>query len=692
MVFTHPSFSPSKVFKAENINGVATACDSLTLSNDRLSYGENLWNKNNILSTRPGLAVTTGGVISNPSSVSDINKVFYADFPLDVFYGYNRLCAVVKECGLMRTDVDFFVTDSSGRAHYLTLLELVGANGETSFQVKNVLFIKDKPIRGCGIFILIPVCRYERATDSENKYVLYYELNSDYNGLISTNPTAFYRPLIVKNGLGDSPSSETLQAYTPAYPEGVNILGGNFQACFIADDRSSVFMVPSAVAENAPVEIRVYINKKDYLCFTVPVGKSSSNTVEYMTHSIYAYFTRSTGELIFLCDDGAYKFAHMLANNQIQVFSYADTEAAAYELLSRNARPVSFDDRIFFPGGENRGNKIYYSGKGLPLYYSERNYIPVGDTNYDLTALSLQSKYIIAFKEKELYRLSLTESAYVSRQSLMDDTAVFEAPVPTCKTTRINDSIGCDLPTTIINCCNRLVWFHSDGAVYTLYGSNLYTEGSVYELSGEISDRLKNLSYELLNSVFAAELAGYYALGVGDTLYIMDTRVSGFRYLSGYGSKSKSHTGLPWFIWKAPKSTAFVSAFLCGGNEYFIMRSTGGDIFYIATPKGEADVVPCSDGGNTESLPEYCLSTAIFGDDLLYSQRITVNAAPKNGAEFQVFHKDGIIKTASVKAKEGLRRFVIPLHYKRGGIGLTVRGKGKFYLKSIIYECCDKKY
>ena len=85
------------------------------------------------------------------------------------------------------------------------------------------------------------------------------------------------------------------------------------------------------------------------------------------------------------------------------VFAYSDTASAAYELLSSNASPINYDERLFIPGGENRGNRIYFSGKNLPLYYCEKNSFPVGNNNYNITALSLQSKYVIAFKQKEIW-------------------------------------------------------------------------------------------------------------------------------------------------------------------------------------------------------------------------------------------------------------------------------------------------
>lgn len=690
MKFKKPVFTNEKTYKINDIKGIATSQHISSVGLDRLSDGENIWNKESVLASRPGLAVTKNGIISDFSVFSDFVKVFYADFPLNAVNGYNRIYAVAKEDVGFITEIDFFVADSNGQAHRLKTIEFVGANGNAHFEIKNILFVKDTPMNGCGIFILIPIKRW--GEEGEDSFVRYYELNSDYNNLIEADPRDFYRPLILKHGFGNAASAEVRNGRTTAYPEGVNILGGNFEACFTTDDRSHIFDLPTPVAEDARIEIRLYSTSLSYVTFIIPARSSSSETTTFMQKDINVYINRATGHFEFYSNGEPYGVPSMLSENGLRVLSYADTAFDAYELLSRNSRPLNFDNRIFLPGGENRGDKIYYSGKNKPLYFSEKNCIPVGNNNYDVTALSMQSRYVIAFKEKEIYRLTLSESNELDRDTLFLDNNVLETPVPSYKITRINDSIGCDLPSTIVNCANRLVWFHSDGIVYTLYGSNLYTEGSIYELSGEISDRISNLSEEDLNFVFAAELKGFYVLGINDVLYIMDTRVSGFRYLSGYKTSKEKYGGLPWFIWESPQGAKFVSAFVCGGNEYFIMRTDNKRILYIASPTGEKDIVPQKNDEPLESLPEFSLSTPIFGDSLLQTNKITINATAKNDISIDISDENGIFKTAQIKGSDRFRSFVLPLSYKKGGVGITIKGRGKFTLKDIVTNFSERKY
>lgn len=692
MVHKSPRFSNEKTYKIDTLGGIVSSEHPSFVGLDRLSDAENLWNKNSILSTRPGIAATEDGWITDYRHNPDTCKVFYADFPFEAIPGYNRLFAVVRDEEFYINAVEFFVADENGKAHYLTFKEFVGPNGGVSYEIKNILFVKDKPIDGCGIFVLIPIFRTDGYTGNQTREVYCYELSSDYKHVIQIGLHNFYCPIILKHGFGRSAPMEIKEGKTTSYPEGVNILGGSFEACFDCDGISSQFTLPVTLASDAFVRVHLYTSSTAYISFTINGSKNFSDPVSFMGKNITVAIERSSGNLYFYADDQPYSVPMLHSNNGLRVFSNVDTYDQAYDLLSRRSKPISFDNRLFFPGGGNRGDKIYFSGKNQPLYYSERNCISVGNSDYDVTALSLQSRYVIAFKEREIYRLSLSETNYIDRDTLLQDESLTFIPTPSYKITKINDSIGCDLPTTIVNCANRLVWFHSDGAVYTLYGSNLYTEGSVYELSSEISDRLHSFNYEQLNYIFAADLNGYYVLGLPDRLFIMDARASGFRYLSGHKAAKKDYGGLPWFIWKAPEGAKFMSAFTCGGKEYFLMGTSYYDYLYLACLSGEKDIIFNDDKEIEEKLPSYSLSTAIFGDSLSLGQRVTINALSKNDGEIQLFDQNGVFKTAEIKGSGRLRNFIIPTPYKKGGIGIKIKGSGQFLLKDITYHLSERIY
>ncbi|MBR2044040.1 MAG: hypothetical protein IJ946_06840 [Clostridia bacterium] len=686
MVFKSPEFTKNKAYTLNSFSGICSVGDKNALGQDRLASGENVWNKNGLLSNRPGFKYLKDGIINDFLGLPDFDKIFYADFPIEEMNEYGNLFALVNESGPYGTSIHLFVANKSGNVKNLTFMELMGAMADTVYDIKNILFIKDAPVEGCGIFLLMPILTYGIDGENETRQVYYYELSSDYSNLIRISPQSFYRPIIMKHGFGNDASAEVINKRVTTYPEEVNLLGGNFEACFNADNRSINFSLPVKIASGAAVTVHLYTSSRSYVTFDIYGNSSSSNPVSLLGKNYVVMVSRDLGQITFTAD-GLVEPAPMLClNNGIRVLSQVNTEKEAYELLSRHSRPISFDGRLFFPGGENCNNLIYYSGKDLPLYYCQSQSIAVGNPNYGVTALSLQSKYVVAFKERELYRLTINESNKVTREAIISNDSITKKPMPTYKITRINDCIGCDMPTTIINCGNRLVWYHSDGAVYTLYGSNLYTEGSVYELSSDIAPHLKNIGYEDKKRVFGAEFDGFYLLGIGNTLYLMDTRVDGFRYLAGHKAANKKYSGLPWFIWKAPLGTQFVWVINCGGNGYFLLRTGSGSVYYLAELSGETDLVPSRSEDFEEILPEFSFSTPIIGDSLSYSQRLSVTAAVKNDVTLTIEDSNAALKAFSFKGDGKMRSYTVPLQHHIGGVGLTLSGAGNFILKALTYE------
>jgi hypothetical protein len=301
----------------------------------------------------------------------------------------------------------------------------------------------------------------------------------------------------------------------------------------------------------------------------------------------------------------------------------------------------------------------------------------------------MQSKYIIAFKEREMYRLSITCTDEISMQKIELDNKGLVFEKPKCTVTQINDTIGCDMPDTIVTCANRLVWFHSDGAVYTLYGSNLYTEGSIYELSGDISNLLSDISEEELKYAFAADFNGYYVLGLYDKLFLMDVRVSGFRYLGT--QKHRKNNNISWFLWNAPDETHFVSGFLIGGKEYFIMSSNDSRLLYMAQMSGETDLIR-NDGETEEKIPEFSFSTAIFGKTSSAIDRVCINAQLKEKAGLSFFDENREYGAFSITPHKDFKSYILSSPYKKGGIGIKIKGRGPFMLKDLVCSFKERIY
>ena len=683
MRFPQINHQNGKAHKITNVTGIASAIHPAFHSLDRLQDSLNVFNKDGILTNRNGFLKTSKQDITDFRVTTTNEQVFFADFPFTEFQGFNTLGMLAREEIMAHTTLDFFVLDDLGNMKKLFCQEIVAANGYTVFQVVNAYFIKSTPISGSGIFLVLPLIRIDIRQDITTKELRIFEFESDFSHLVPASTSQFYCPLIMKHGHGDhAPTISDVPILETQYPEGVNLLNGAFEADFTLDACSDTFRLPVSIKDDCRIVIHFYTGETAFRTFTVPQGSDSSESQEFLDVNLYFKVDRAKGIIRTMSENGLYILPRYREHNSLRIFAYTDTGDAPYKLFSHRSRPIVFDGRMFFPGGEGSDNKIYYSGKNQPLYYCEENSFAVGDSLDAVTTLSKQGRYIIAFKEREIYRITLTETAAVNREKAIDDDTVKKFPQPNIKTLRINDTIGCDRPSTVRNCSNRLVWYHSDGGVYTLYGSNLYTEGSVYELSSEIKDKLKALSDEEKKNIKALEIHGRYALATRKAIFIMDTDVSGFAYLSGHKSADKNYSGLPWFYWQPPRNMNIINGYTKRDENFFILSSDDYEHYYIAHLTGSLDTVYEGDTEKTEP-PEFYFTTALMGEDGHTVDRFSFDAVFSRFAEATIYDINGDKVVVPVMNYDRFIHYHIPLSYPKGKLGIKIKGSGDFALHYI---------
>ncbi|MEE0947004.1 MAG: hypothetical protein U0M42_09315 [Acutalibacteraceae bacterium] len=690
MKFPTPKTKGKKSRTAIGMTGIITAHDPLSLRNDKLSFGSNLWNDEGIITNRPAF-FKSGGLLSENGYLTDEQKVFFADFPFTEVFGYSSLMALVREVYYERTEISFYAVNNTAQTKHLFTIELVPPNMGSGYEVKNILFIKDTARKGNGIYIIIPTKSVSLSTGETVKQVKYYEMNSDCSGTHFVSTNSFYCPLVMKNGRGrqyiehkDVPVKPTV------YPESPNILNGAFEADYFCDDESHQYVLPYTVTQDSEVKIYYYTNPVSFKYFRIPPNEEYSDTQHFMNIDLYFKIDRSTGIVTSYNGNEIYALQRMSYDNSIRICAYTDTVMTAYELLSRRIKPINCDCRLFLTGGEKNGHKIFYSGKNKPLYFCEKNSFEVGDDMGDITALSQQNRYIIAFKEREVYRISINGSAELSDDKLRNDISIDDVPRPTAKVVRITNFIGCDRPQTIKICGNRVVWYHSDGAVYTLYGSNLYTEGSVYELSADIKNSLKALSEEEKKHMRAFLINGYYGLSTGSKIFLMDSLVSGFVYLSGHKSADKKYSGLSWFYWETPKDYIIVDSFMLCGNTYFVMADRYTNCFFISSLSGNSDLVYDKDGNPTAVPISYSFATALLGDSEAELAEILIRAHITQKATIELFDENQTVHSFEVEGKNAYRNYVIPMYCRKGKIGIRIKGAGTIRLGEIKIEKLER--
>ncbi len=687
MKFPEINQEHSRAHKITGVTGTASAIHPAFHSIDRLQDSLNVFNKDGILTNRNGFLKTCKDNLVDFTVSSTKEQVFFADFPFTEIDGYNTLAVLTREEVFSNTTLDFFVLDDFGNMKKLFYHEIVSATGHTTFEIINAFFIKSSPLSESGLFLLIPLIRTDLKTGVVTKELRCFEFTTDYSSLVFVDMPNLYRPLIMKHGHGnrfdlatDIPVKET------QYPEGVNILNGSFEAAFTADGYSDTFKLPVSLKELYAIIIRYYTSDDSYMTFVIPATSTVSPSLPFLDIQLSFKTDRATGTIQAVSQNGAFALPRNKLHNSLKIYAYTDTGNKAFSLFGHRAKPIVSDQRIFLAGGEGTENKIYYSGKNEHLYYSEENSFSVGDSLDKVTALSKQGRYIVAFKENELYRITVSESKAVNRATLVDDDSVKKVPQPDKKVVRINDSIGCDRPATVKNCSNRLVWYHSNGCVYTLYGSNLYTEGSVYELAGEIKDKLKSLSDEDKEYIRAIEVHGRYALATNKSIFIMDSQVSGFAYLLGHKNPNKSYGGLPWFHWRLPDSMNLLCSYSRKGEDYFILRSDDYIHYDIAHLTGSLDTVYV-DGVEKTQSPVFFFNTALIGEDQKKTEKISFSASFNEFAQATIYDINGDKVTLPVMNHKKFKLYHIPLKFPSGKLGIKFKGSGEFslhYIKCLV--------
>ncbi|MBE6728994.1 MAG: hypothetical protein E7568_02025 [Ruminococcaceae bacterium] len=688
-----PEYDPNRErkFFITHPDGTITKAHPVYHSADKLNDSLNVFNETGILTTRKGFLKTKNGHLVSDITGCDNSSVFYSDFPFTKISGYNKLCMVVREFSAGITSLDFLVLDDDGNAKHLFMKTLASATGYTMFQIINATFIPSVVNGVENLYLVMPLIRVNVRDGTTEKEVQYYRFNEDFSDIYRDSGRDFYIPLFMKNGHGNAVIVEDPLARTPTqYPEGINVLNGAFEACFHVDEASDLYSLPIAMAKDSPVEIHYYTSTVSYKTFKIGANETESDSQPLMDYMLSFKVDKETGSIYPCCNGQRFALPCFITDNSLRIFAYTDVGDDAFEILSRRSGRIAFDGRFLIPGGEDNGGKIYYSGKNQPLYFAKENHITIGDSFEEITALSKQNRYLIAFKKSEIYRLSLTETTLPDREEALHDLNFTKMPQPKCTAVRINSTIGCDRPLTIETCGNRLVWYHSSGKVYTLYGSNLYSDGSVYELSSEISDRLSSLTSEEKSGIFATKIMGRYALVTKDNIFVMESLVSGFTYLSGHKTPNKDYGGLSWFLWQPPENMTLLSSFDTGGKEFFILSDKKGSMYHIAILSGYEDTIYSKiDGSQKTSYPKYSVTSCLFGVDDKRPDRLKFDINIEWPAQAEVFDINGYSKTYRVGPCCKFIQYIIPLSRPKGKIGLKLSGEGFFSLEYIFCSVTD---
>ena len=214
--------------------------------------------------------------------------------------------------------------------------------------------------------------------------------------------------------------------------------------------------------------------------------------------------------------------------------------------------------RLFLSGNDvpDEKNLVIWSGLNNPLYFDENCYFYVGTDATPVTAFGKQSDMLVIFKQNETYYMQYAQNDDITAADLINQNVVdYQANAVFFPLTLINSTIGCDCPGTVQLCRNRLTWLTSEGKVYSFVVANVYNERTIYEVGEMVYNDLRKYGAEELQNATSADWQEYYLISVVDSLtgktntFVMDYNSSGYQYPYSYGKSEDANKSIPWYRW-----------------------------------------------------------------------------------------------------------------------------------------------
>ena len=464
--------------------------------NGNIKDCENFIYENGRLVTRRGLRPKTDTVLNgNTTSYSELKNV-------TVFHKNKKMHLVV----LNETDeMDyigyyFYLLGPDGEVVPASVIEFT-RNSSSEFNRPQTLYaFSGKPITGSGIFAIASV--YMELTDSID--IRYYELNSDFTWWQRIWDTDMYIPTFYIDGRGQKYKQSAITLPEPQFLESRNLLSPYVNCFFTSDGTSTAFYLPikDALKQSGDyIDCEITLANGAVLKFRVPYGKNFSNTVAYNEQDVSINFENTLG--------GVY-FRNLLPPessarpNNIKVTVYCKSSVKS-EIIGSMSKCIWYSSgdsgsRLCVAGSSDYPSLVCVSEADNAFYFPEENLISVGDPNQKVTALAVQNKSLVIFKQRELYCGGFTAGKL--------------------KFTHLHSGIGCDLPNTIKLCENRLVWANQDKKIYTLNSVNDYGAVAVYLMSKKAEQQLSEENFN--DETSAAYLNNKYYLFFGNRIYVCD--------------------------------------------------------------------------------------------------------------------------------------------------------------------------
>ncbi len=496
---------------------------------------QNVWLQNSCLKTRPAL-ITDVGKVLNHSSYGGGEDFSYRACDLD-FYVADSLKQTVLE------EIDYDETVYICLTHFLNAdgstwktarILFQRLNDSTFYKPYNLIFFKGAPIEGCGIYAIAYLANYENPEETASNV---YELSGDYSSWEISND--MYVPTVYINGRGNKYEYvvATGQVYSgePTRLEKLNILNSKFLAYYSTDGYSSSFRLPYANLDNNEVTGRLYYSISSYVEWVIPKGSSSTTAYVYNVE-VTMSVNRTKGIVKFTVPAGDYEVPLIDDRNENNL-RFSAHKSCSWDIddLAACEHYMAVGKKILLAGG----NTVFEADYNNPLYFPAESVMTVGESDKAITALATIGEKTVAFKERQIYILSLSLGKALNSISLLaeNDAIFYVNDKLTAKC--ISKKTGCSNKKSVISENNRLFWRGVDGKFYSLN-----TSLDLHCVSENIEEFIKE-RFDSQETALGFRLRDYL-------VFIMGSYALALKY-------TVSHTDTDWFYWQLPENVEYAA-------------------------------------------------------------------------------------------------------------------------------------
>lgn len=409
--------NPRNAVSIPALSGGVNFADALNLVDDnQMTDCKNVWYKDGVLQTRPGIKSEFIADISAEKSIHEVGGMYdWSGNKCKLFVVEGIPENGKTEYTLYGVPENFQGTDEFGT--YLYSIKL----GEN---LKGWVFYNGEKKKGCGLYLILTL---------ETDEIKLYEINEEGN-LCEFSTDDLYVPTVYINGKGSHFESVVSSegTYAPAsFFEGYNAFTEAWAAFYFTTDKESLFY-------KLPDSIDNCYFKLECTNLAGDVYKSKVYKVENKVFKGHDGSSVIDGNGTLIAEDGEnqkflYFFVapltnsiHVLDDNK-QAGNWPDAIGSITNNFKIMIKPINppksilagatisgefggvsegiyGGTRTFLTGfsGENK-NLVVWSDLNNPTYFSENNYNYVGLNTDKITALAKQDDMLVIFKEKELF-------------------------------------------------------------------------------------------------------------------------------------------------------------------------------------------------------------------------------------------------------------------------------------------------